>query len=96
MSTKLIKDIKVGDIIFPPEREMRLWMKRELAEKGLSESAQALSVVSVDQARPDKKGEWVIIKARYSREWTRDYAEPEKDHFMSFKARPQTPWLIMG
>lgn len=89
------QDIKVGDIVLPPRREISLWMQRTLAEKGLSPKALELTVVDVREGKADKKGQWLVIKGQYSREWTKDYGEPERDYFMTFKARPQSHWEIL-
>lgn len=80
--------IKVGDIILPPEREMRLWMRRELSTRNLTETALHLSVTEVYEGSPDKRGRWVVIKAKYSPEF--------HSGSMTIKARPNTPWPVIA
>lgn len=94
MSTVKVSDIKVGDLIYPPKREIALWMEKELAKKELPQSALILTVVEARASKPDKNGPWIFIKGQYSREWTKNYAEPEKAHYLTFLARPHTPWQI--
>jgi hypothetical protein len=83
--------IKVGDIILPPEREMRLWMRREIASRNLTESALHLTVTEVYEGSPDKRGRWVVFKAKYSPEWN---SGPFVQS-MTIKARPNTPWPVI-
>lgn len=87
--------IKPGDVILPPERELRLWMRRSLREKGLGEEALQLTVAEAIEGAPDKRGRWVQIKAQYSAAWCRDYADQSRPHYMTFKARPGTPWPLI-
>lgn len=87
-----VSDIKVGDSIYPPQREISLWMKKALAEKGQDESALILTVVEVRESKPDKNGPWTFVKAQYSREWTKNYEQPDKAQYMTFRARPGSPW----
>lgn len=82
--------IKVGDIILPPEREMRLWMRREVSTRNLTETALHLTVTEVYEGSPDKRGRWVIIKAKYSPEWNSGLVQS-----MTIKARPNTPWPVI-
>ena len=86
--------IKPGDLVLPPTREINLWMRRSLREKGLSENDLFLKVVDVHEGAPDKRGRWISVKGQYSREWTKDYRDPSRDYYMTFKARPQTQWTI--
>ena len=81
---KPAKAIQAGDTILPPERELRLWMQRENSARGLPEAALHLTVLSVEEAMPDKRGRWLLIKTQHSPEWR---ARP-----FAFKARPETPW----
>lgn len=76
--------LKPGDIIWPPERELRLWMRRENAQRQLPESALHLTVVEVCEATPDKRGAWLMVKAQHGPEWG---SRP-----FNFKTRPTTPW----
>jgi hypothetical protein len=89
-----VSEIKVGDSIYPPKREIGLWMGKALVEKGLQEAALILKVVEVRESQPDKNGRWIFVKGQYSREWTKTYAEPERAHYMTFRARPETPWIV--
>lgn len=82
--------IKVGDIILPPEREMRLWMRRELSTRNLTETALHLTVTEVYEGSPDKRGRWVVIKAKYSPEWNSGLVQG-----MTIKARPDTAWPVI-
>ena len=77
--------IRPGDVILPPERELRLWMRRENTSKGLPETALHLTVTAVEEGAPDKNGRWLWIKAQYSPEWN---GRP----FGTIKARPHTLW----
>lgn len=90
-----VSDIKIGDLIYPPQREIRLWMTKALSEKELDETALLLTVVELRDSKPDKNGPWTFVKAQYSKAWTSDYAEPEAPQYMSFLARPHTPWKIV-
>src|SRR5262245_32694185 len=85
------EQIKVGDVILPPEREMRLWMRRTVAERGLSETALHLTVTDVHEGEPDKRGRWIVIKADYSAEWNSGLVRG-----MTIKARPETPWPVIS
>jgi hypothetical protein len=87
---KPISEVKVGEQIMPPAREVSLWMRRTLAEKGLDESALLLTVVAVDHGTRLGVG----IKAQYGKEWTATYAEPNKAHYMTFQAKPTTMWKV--
>jgi hypothetical protein len=82
--------IQVGDVILPPEREMRLWMRREIASRNLTESALHLTVTDVYEGAPDKRGRWIVIKANYSAEWNSGLVRG-----MTIKARPETPWPVI-
>lgn len=69
----------------PPARELRLWMRRSLAEKGLPESALHITITSVEQAAPDTRGAWLVIRGvgGFLNKW-------------SIKARPETPWATVS
>ena len=73
----------------PPERELRLWMRRHIAAHNLPEAALYLKVEYVAEGKPDKGGRWVLIKTRYPEAW---------GHMSEFRfrARPHTPWLIIS
>jgi hypothetical protein len=79
-----VNQIAVGDIILPPERELSLWMRRHIAEKGLDESALHLTVLTINHSR-DKRGPWIHIRAQYPPTWGHTST-------FSFKARPETDW----
>lgn len=85
MNRKPAELIKPGDVILPPEREIRLWMRRSINERGLSESALNMTVIETYEGAPDKRGRWVIIKAKQSSEWN-------SPGLFTIKARPETPW----
>ncbi len=86
---KAAETIKIGDVIMPPERELRLWMRRHVAQKGLTESALHLRVKEVMEGKPDKNGRWLFIKTEHT-----DTLAFNLFPF-SFKARPKTPWQIV-
>jgi len=88
-----VSDIKVGDLIYPPQREISLWMQRALRDKDLDETALLLTVVEVrPSTKIDKNGPWTFVKGQYTKEWCKDYVEPDKPQYMNFLARPHTPW----
>jgi len=90
--TKVRADaLKVGDVIMPPAREVQLWMRRALAERNLPESALYLTITSVEEGSPDKRGRWLLISADQSVEWNAG----RKAVPFRFKARPETPWPIV-
>jgi hypothetical protein len=82
--------IRVGDTVRPPEREMRLWMRRHAAEKGLDDHALWLNVTEVREGMPDKRGRWLVITGLMTPQW---YGVSRKSPW-TFKARPETPWPI--
>ena len=87
------EDIRAGDVILPPARELSLWMRRHLREKGLPESALELTVVSVREGAPDKSGRWLIVATRQNEAW---YAgQPRPAYPFTFKVRPASPWPIL-
>jgi hypothetical protein len=91
MTKKPAELIKTGDMILPPEREMRLWMRRTVAERGLSESALHLTVTETYEGNPDKRGRWIIVEAKYPLEWNSNNSDT-----FTIKARPETPWPVIG
>jgi len=52
------ESLKVGDVVMPPEREMRLWMIRDAAEKGMSPTDLGIMLTDVHEGEPDKRGRW--------------------------------------
>ncbi len=90
MTRKPAEAIKIGDIILPPERELRLWMRRYAQEHDLAEAALHLTVLEVREGNPDKGGRWLIVKTRQTDEWA-----VGRRNLFSFKARPHTPWQFV-
>lgn len=88
MQNVLVETLKAGDVIMPPARELRLWMRRALAERNLPESALHLTVTEIQEGSPDKRGRWLIVKANQAPEWFQQC----KPYPFIFKARPGTPW----
>lgn len=68
MTNKNVQLIKVGDVVLPPERELRLWMRRTIIEKNLPECALHLTVKEIS-THTDKKGLWFKFKAQYPEIW---------------------------
>lgn len=86
----IAENLKIGDKIMPPERELRLWMRRSLQEKNLPESALILTVTEIREGNPDKKGRWLIITSDQAPEWFVQC----KPYPFRFKVRPDTPWQM--
>jgi hypothetical protein len=84
--------LKVGDKIMPPEREVRLWMRRRLQERNLAESALYLTITEIHEGATDKLGRWLIITTQATTEWNEGYSRPTP---FRFKVRPQTPWPVV-
>lgn len=89
MTKVLAETLKIGDVILPPAREVQLWMRRTLQERGLQESALHLTITAIDEAAPDKKGRWLMVTADQSAEWN---ATCSKAFPFRFKVRPASPW----
>jgi hypothetical protein len=87
---RMLETIKPGEVILPPERELRLWMRRHLAEKGLPETALYLTVSEIYEGNPDKRGRWLIVKSRQAAEWGNTHSRS-----FTFKARPHTSWPVI-
>ena len=83
-----VEQLKVGDLILPPARELQLWMRRHCQELGLSESALHLTIREKYEGAPDKRGRWVVVKCDQTKEWN---AGRQGGSF-TFKARPETYW----
>ena len=95
MTTKIAAEqLKIGDKIMPPAREVQLWMRRDIQERGLPESALHLTIIEVREGNADKRGRWLIIKAEHAPEWWR--AENSNRYPFAFKARPETPWMVVA
>ncbi len=90
-TTKIMpSDVKAGDLVMPPAREVRLWMRRDCQDKGLEESALLLTVAEViEGGKIDKGGPWTYIKARYS-------AEFGGGREINFFVRPTSPVLRLA
>ena len=89
MST--IEDLRIGDVILPPARELQLWMRRHAAEQGFSDSALHLTVREISEGQPDRRGRWMIVKCAQTAEWNRG----QVGRAFTFKARPATLWPII-
>ncbi len=83
--------LKVGDIILPPARELQLWMRKSCAQKGLDESALHLTIAEIEDGLPDKNGAWLIVRCNQTPEWLGE----AKPYFFTFKARPETMWPVV-
>lgn len=68
MTTKNVNEIKIGDVVMPPKRELNLWMRKRVKENNLPESALHLTVKSISE-RTDKRGKWLIFKTQYPEVW---------------------------
>jgi len=90
-ATMRAQDLTVGAVILPPPRELRLWMRRTLAEKGLAESALYLTVTDVHEGAPDKTGRWLVVTASQTPEWIGNGRVIP----FRFKVRPETPWAVI-
>jgi hypothetical protein len=93
MTTTMIKvraeTLQVGDKIMPPSREVSLWMRRDIQERNLSESALLLTVTEIREGKSDKNGRWLVVSSDQSAEWN----EGRNQRFpFRFKARPETLW----
>lgn len=95
MKTKLVSvsTLKPGDVIMPPERELRLWMRRHAAENGMSENALTLTVMEAEFSHRDKGGDWHVIRTQRDPEW--DAKVMRKGLPFSFHARPWSNWRLV-
>jgi hypothetical protein len=70
----------------PPAREMRLWMRRALAQEGRPESDLHITITLIKEGRSDKNGAWLIVKGTGAflglNGWT-------------IKMRPDTQWPVV-
>lgn len=89
MAKTLVRDLKVGDVIMPPAREVSLWMRRTLQERNLPESALHLTITKITDGAPDKRGPWLVVVCDQTPEWRQGATYP-----FTFKARPDTPWQM--
>ena len=88
-TTDKAETIRVGDVIMPPDAELRGWMRRHVAQYNLPETALHLHVTEVYEGAPDKRGRWIGINTHYDESWG------GKSQSFNFKARPATPWAIV-
>lgn len=84
-------ELRAGDVVLPPARELTLWMRRVLRERGLPDSALELTVVAVREGNPDKRGPWLVVTTRQTEAWLGG----RPGHPFVFKARPATPWPLV-
>lgn len=84
-------ELRPGDVVLPPAREVTLWMRRVLRERGLPDSALELTVVSVRAGRSDKRGPWLVVTTRQTEAWLAG----RPGYPFVFKARPATPWPLV-
>jgi hypothetical protein len=85
-------ELKIGDVVMPPPRELRLWMRRACEERNLPESALHLTITAIrkDVAR-DAGGAWLLIETHQSSEWLGG----GKPYPFGFRVRPDTPWVTI-
>lgn len=84
--------LKVGDLVMPPDRELRLWMRRTAAKKGMSEDELGIMLTDIHEGTPDKKGRWLWFTGYLRDKW---YAGGKQFPF-KFKARPDTLWAVVA
>lgn len=80
--------LKIGDKILPPAREIQLWMRRDLEERNLPETALHMTITSIHEGVADKRGRWLVISADQTPEWLGE----RKPYPFKFKVRPETSW----
>jgi hypothetical protein len=81
--------LAVGDIVMPPERELRLWMRRDAAERGLTDKDLGIMLTEVREGAPDTRGRWILFSGYLPDHWYKS-GRPYK---WTFKARPETAWV---
>lgn len=86
-------ELKIGDVIMPPPREVSLWMRRTCKEKNLPETALYQTIVEIKEGTPDVRGSWLLITCDQTPEWCADYVNGPAP--FTFKVRPQTPWITI-
>ena len=92
METIRAEELKVGDVIMPPAREIQLWMARAVKDRGLSDAALHLTITKIYEGAPDKKGRWLVISTDQSAEWN---AGRGPSNF-KFRVRPETSWALVA
>ncbi len=88
MNKVLAESLKIGDVILPPAREIQLWMRRHLQERGLPESAMHLTITEIHEGNADKRGRWLVVTADHAAEWF----VSSNPYPFKFKVRPESPW----
>ena len=88
MTTITADTIRIGDVIMPPARELSLWMRRTVRERGLAESALYLTVTEIREGQPDARGPWLVVKTQQAEAWGARLP-------FTFKARPSTTWPLI-
>jgi hypothetical protein len=83
-----VQELRPGDVIMPPARELQVWMRRTLADRHLPESALYLTVTAVEEAF---RAGWLKVTADQSAEWLQGI----KPYPFKFLARPETPWIVV-
>jgi len=84
--------LKVGDLVMPPERELRLWMVRDAREKGMAPTDLGIMLTDVHEGEPDKRGRWIVFSGYLRDQWY----QGRKQYPFKFKARPDTPWPVVA
>ena len=89
--SKPVSDLRPGDVILPPAREL-LWMRRTARERGLGdEEALYLTVTNVRDVWMDRRGRWIVVTCDRTAAWTNG----DKRLPFTFTARPATPWPVI-
>ena len=88
MAKVLAETLRVGDKIMPPDRELRLWMRRDLTARNLPESVLHLTITKIQEGYEDKNGRWLWFTCDQTPEWLGDC----RPYPITFKVRPMTPW----
>jgi len=88
--------VKPGDMVMPPERELRLWMRASLKEMGLPEDALLNRVLEVVPGfKVDKGGPWTLFRVLAGQAFTASYVAPyPKGREWTFCVRPTTAVYI--
>lgn len=84
--------LRVGDIVLPPDRELKLWMLRDAAAKGIAPGDLGIMLTEVSEGFADKRGRWLLFKGYLRDAWY----QGRKPHPFTFKARPETPWPLLA
>lgn len=84
--------LRIGDIVLPPDRELKLWMLRDAAAKGIAPGDLGIMLTEVNEGLADKRGRWLLFKGYLRDAWY----QGRKPHPFTFKARPETPWPLLA